>query len=198
MILIPPGRYFFREQKVIISKHFYIGKYEVTQEQWSFVMSSNPLSNKNLAYPVQNVSWEDCQEFSRRVKLALPTEAQWEYACRAGCTGTYYFGDDSRVLDKYAWYHDSSGKTVGLLKPNAWGTYDMLGNVWEWCRDWHSPESLKKDMVDPEETKTSSHRVARGGSWGISDVASCGYRLNFSAGNRVDNSGFRVSSPAEE
>ena len=132
-----------------ITKPFYLGKYEVTQEQWEAVMGSNPSHFKGPKNPVEQVSWDDCQQFLVKLnaksggqgsKFVLPTEAQWEYACRAGSTGKFCFGDDEKQLGEYAWYEANSGdKThpVGEKKPNTFGLHDMHGNVWEWCQDWY-------------------------------------------------------------
>jgi formylglycine-generating enzyme required for sulfatase activity len=137
--------------QVTISKPFYMGKYEVTQAQWKAVMGSenNPSYFKGDSLPVDHVSWRDVQEFiqklNRREEQAsgvfcrLPTEAEWEYAARAGTTTLYSFGDDAAELDDYAWYAGNADHTsypVGQKKPNAWGLYDMHGNVSEWCQDW--------------------------------------------------------------
>ena len=154
----------------------YIGKYQVTQEQWQAVIGKNPScfkSDKNL--PVENISWDDATEFCKKLsgmtgkKYRLPSEAEWEYACRAGTTGDYA-GD----LGSMGWYlKNAGGKThpVGDQKhPNAYGLYDMHGNVWEWCEDvWHNnydgAPSGGKAWLSRGKTRS---RVARGGSWGIS------------------------------
>ena len=143
---------------------YYIGKYLVTQKDWVAVMGRNPSAFKGDDLPVENVSWYDAQEFSRKLsektgqKYRLPTEAEWEYACRAGSTARLYFGNDDSITGEYAWYKDNSdGKTqpVGLKKPNAWGLYDMSGNVGEWCQDWWDPEyyqrSVSNNPVNDEE-----------------------------------------------
>ena len=161
--------------KVTISKPFYLGKYEVTQEQWEKVMGSNPSNFKGPKLPVEQVSWNDCQNFLAKLKkkvtgyeFRLPTEAQWEYACRAGSTGDYCFDDGETNVGEYGWHSNTSGgKThpVGEKKPNAWGLYDMHGNVWEWCSDAYGPYSSEA-VIDPKGAN-SGNRVLRGGAWYI-------------------------------
>ena len=161
-----------------ITKPFYLGKYLVTQEQWEAVMGNNPSRFKGPKNPVETVSWDDCQQFLDKLnakvgvrggKFQLPTEAQWEYACRAGSTTTYCFGDDESGLGEYAWYATNSGgrtHPVGEKKPNAWGLYDMHGNVWEWCQDWYDGSYYANSPTDdPTGPTTGSSRVFRGGSW---------------------------------
>lgn len=143
---------------------------EVTQEMWKSVMGNNPgFFKEGDKYPVENVSWGDCQDFCQAlsgklgVTITLPTEAQWEYACRAGTTGRYA----GYALDAMGWYDDNSdSKThiVGQKNPNPWGLYDMHGNVYEWCSDWFGDYSGSA-TTDPTGASTGSHRVDRGGSW---------------------------------
>jgi len=188
---------------VRISRPFYLGKYEVTQAQWEAVMGYNPRAwqgQRNL--PVEQVSWEDVQEFLRRlnteegvVRYRLPTEAEWEYAARVGTATAYSFGSDVSRLDEYAWYGGNAAHTshpVGQLKPNAWGLHDMHGNVWEWVQDWYETYPTGA-VIDPQGPASGLSRVFRGG--GRSNVAwrcrssSRGYRPPES---RLDAVGFRV------
>ena len=143
-------------------------------------MGNNPSDFKGPKNPVEQVLWDDCQQFLGKLnaksaagagKFQLPTEAQWEYACRAGSKTRYCFGDDEKQLGEYAWYgKNSDGKThpVGEKKPNAWGLYDMHGNVWEWCQDWWKDGYYKESPVDdPTGPLKGSYRVLRGGSWSL-------------------------------
>jgi len=162
--------------RVRISKPFYLGKYEVTQRQWKAIMGSNPSFRKGDGNPVESVSWNDCRDFIGKlnkkidkpgVKFALPTEAQWEYACRAGTSTLFSFGDDKSVFGDYVWYGRNSVKKlqpVGLKKPNPWGLYDMNGNVSEWCSDWHGPYK-GSPQTDPTGPARGLARVLRGGSF---------------------------------
>jgi formylglycine-generating enzyme required for sulfatase activity/serine/threonine protein kinase len=157
---------------VTISKGFWMGKTEVTQAQWLAVMGSNPSDSKGTNLPVESVSWNDAQKFLQKIdpvlaaadgwKTMLPTEAQWEYAARAG-ESWLYSGSDK--LDEVAWYGDNSYKTnsVGMKKANAWGLHDMSGNVFEWCADWYD-EKLSGG-TDPRGASSGTYRVFRGGSW---------------------------------
>ena len=168
--------------RVRITEPFYLGKYLVTQEQWQAVMGENPSHFKGPKNPVEQVSWNDSQQFFKRLNarfrtakgsFALPTEAQWEYACRAGSNSRYFFGDDESQLEGYAWYEkNSEGRThsVGQKKPNAWGIYDMHGNVSEWCADWSNwyrrgNDSPEDDPSGPP-TGELGRRVYRGGHYG--------------------------------
>ena len=164
--------------KVTLTKGFYLGKYEVTQAQWTVVMETNPSEFAGDHLPVEMVSWKDAMEFCRKLteleraagripdgwKYTLPTEAQWEYACRAGTTTVYAFGN--KITTKQANFDKALGKTtsVGKYPANAWGFHDMHGNVREWCLDWHNPFA-KGSMRDPQGPADGSNRVNRGGSW---------------------------------
>lgn len=160
------------QHSVTLTKGFWLGKYEVTQRQWESVMGTNPSRFQSPDRPVEQVSWEDCQVFIRTIREAspdlnvrLPTEAEWEYACRAGTESAY---SGSGVLGDMGWYDDiSQGEThvVGQRQANAWGLHDMHGNVWEWCSD--VLDSYPEDSVqDPVGPKSGACRVNRGGSWG--------------------------------
>jgi len=188
LVLIRPGSFMMGDEKgdddekpvhkVTISKPFYLGKFEVTQEQWQCVMGSNPSHFRGAKNPVDRVSWEACQAFIKKlnakfahaqVTFGLPTEAEWEYACRAGPTSRYGFGDRESKLAEYGWFENNAGGTthpVGQKKPNAWGLYDMHGNVWEWCDDWYDGDYYKKSpAIDPTGPTAVTSRVLRGGSW---------------------------------
>ena len=164
--------------EVEISTGFWLGKYEVTQGEWEAVMGNNPSFYKGDARrPVEQVSWYDVHEFIGRVNDAagdslyrLPSEAEWEYACRAGSTTRWSFGDDESVLGNYAWYGDNNSpdgtKAVGGKLPNGWGLYDMHGNVVEWVQDWYSGSYYNSSpRVDPPGPSTGSYRVSRGSSF---------------------------------
>lgn len=146
---------------------FLLAKHEVTQAQWELVMGKNPSYFRGSDLPVEQVSWEDCQEFCKKTGLSLPTEAQWEYACRAGEEGPYPEGGE---LDDFAWYEKDAGRRThpaGEKRPNAFGLHDMRGNVWEWCEDVYDPDFYEKPEArakDPVSTGGSTGRVARGGS----------------------------------
>jgi len=162
--------------KIKISKPFYLGMYEVTQEQWEAVMGSNPSHfSGNPKRPVENITWDDCWKFIKKLNemklgtFRLPTEAEWEYAYRAGKQTRFYWGDDpnNEEINDYAWIEkNSESKThdVGLKKPNEWRLFDMSGNVWEWCQDWYGSYS-SNDQVNPMGHPSGSYRVMRGGGW---------------------------------
>ncbi len=196
------------EHKVTITKGFYLGKYEVTQAQWEAVMGSNPSKWKGPDLPVEQVSWEDCPGFLKKLNekaknslkgrmASLPTEAQWEYACRAGTKTRWSFGDNDGALGEYAWHDKNSGQqthAVGQKKPNAWGLYDMHGNVWEWCQDWNGPYA--RDAVDPTGPASGERRCLRGGSWSLeSKHCRVAFRASNPAAYRNSDNGFRVALP---
>ncbi|WP_321416957.1 formylglycine-generating enzyme family protein [uncultured Methanomethylovorans sp.] len=162
--------------EVTIENAYHLGKYEVTQAQWVEIMGNNPLYFDGDNKPVEQISWNEVQEFIKKLnakegtdKYRLPSEAEWEYACRAGTASSYSFGDDESKLEDYAWYCFNSGNIthpVGQKKPNPWGLYDMHGNVWEWCQDrWH--DTYKNAPTDGSawEDGNSSYRVSCGGSF---------------------------------
>ena len=155
--------------RVTLTKGFWLGKYEVTQRQWESVMLSYPSRFKSPDNPVDTVSWLECQVFISRVNTMLgglarlPTEAEWEYACRAGSVTPF---SGSGIASEMAWYDQNSDfqtHVVGSHKPNAWGFYDMHGNVLEWCADWFSDQ--KMDSVDPKGPPSGSFKIMRGGCW---------------------------------
>ncbi|MEN3333039.1 MAG: hypothetical protein V7641_2404 [Blastocatellia bacterium] len=179
--------------RVRLSRPFEMGKYEVTQAQWEAVMGNNPSYFKGSNRPVEQVSWHDVQEFIEKLNALndgyvyrLPTEAEWEYACRAGSNGDY-----SGKLDAMAWCDNNSDQMshpVGAKQPNAWGLYDMHGNVFEWCQDWYDNNYAESPSLDPQGPASGSFRVKRGGSWAFPaafsrsaarDLYSPGYRFNF-------------------
>jgi formylglycine-generating enzyme required for sulfatase activity len=187
------------QHEVTISRDFYLGRYEVTQRQWIAVMNTTPWSGRwgvldHLDSPAVYITWNETQQFiavlnvylrnsaSESLLVRLPTEAEWEYACRAGTTTAFYWGPglNHNSAGKYTWYEGSAELTgewyahvVGLKLPNAFGLYDISGNVWEWCQDWYGPYP-KEPMVDPIGPDSGSYRVLRGGSWLRSDCWFCG------------------------
>lgn len=203
------------QHQVTISKDFYLGKYEVTQAQWKAIMGDNPSYFNNCGddCPVENVSWDDVQVFIRKLnsksegKYRLPTEAEWEYACRAGTTSEL-----AGNLDAMAWYYNNSGDQrlsgewdaaklksnnnrthrVGTKQPNNWGLYDMHGNVWEWCQDWFG-EYPNEAVTDSTGGISGSHRIFRGGSMGFpADYQRSAKRAYESPQNHNLNIGFRL------
>ena len=205
-------RHAYDEEKpahqVTISQPFYLGVHPVTQAQWEAVMGSNPSHFKGKpTHPVEQVSWNDAQQFLQRLNArrdgyhyALPSEAQWEYACCAGSTGAYCFGDDEGQLGTYAWYDDNAdGAThpVGEKQSNVWGLYDMHGNVWEWVADGQRTYTVNA-VTDPTgPTDAGAERVFRGGGWYDSaQGARSADRYGLLPGYRVESLGFRCLSAA--
>jgi formylglycine-generating enzyme required for sulfatase activity len=183
--LIPPGEFMMGPNvgedarhlvhRVNIEKPFYIGVTEVTQGQWKSVMGNNPsFFQGDDSHPVENVSWEDCQAFLRKLsqtegtEYRFPTEAEWEYACRAGSPTNFCFGDEESTLREYAWYISGSGRKthpVRQRRANAWELYDMHGNVLEWCQDGYDDCPGEVPTSDSHGTK---YRMLRGGRFNCS------------------------------
>ncbi len=202
----PDARDNEKPQHQVKVNSFAIGKYPVTQAQYQAVMGTNPSRfQNNPQNPVEDVSWNDAQAFCQKLSqitgktYRLPTEAEWEYACRAGTTTRFYFGDDANQLGDYAWYKGNSQQTthpVGQKKPNAWGLYDMSGNVWEWCEDnWHdSYKSAPSDGSAWLKNGNDNRSPLRGGSW-YNVPANCrsAYRnFTYRPDYSLINDGFRV------
>jgi len=186
MMLIPAGKFMMgspasevgrvdneTQHEVMLTKPFYIGKYEVTQEQWEAVMGNNPSRVKGAKLPVTVVGWSDCQDFIKKLNektnaggYRLPTEAEWEYACRAGTVTAYSVGDSLTKND--ANIDGPNIKPVGSYKSNAFGLYDMHGNVWEWCEDWFGGYPAGA-LVDPKGPAIGGTRVIRGGSFAFNE-----------------------------
>jgi formylglycine-generating enzyme required for sulfatase activity len=175
---------------VTLTNAFYMGKFAVTQDQYEQIAGTNPSEFKAKDNPVETVSWDNAETFCRKLSettkriVRLPSEAEWEYACRAGTSTTYYSGETEKDLERVAWYSANSNRTthpVGQKQPNAFGLYDMHGNVWQWCEAWYGG-----DQVD-------ECRLLRGGAWG-DDPKLCrsAFRLGDRPGNGCSHYGFRV------
>ncbi|NUM34470.1 MAG: SUMF1/EgtB/PvdO family nonheme iron enzyme [Candidatus Brocadiae bacterium] len=205
-VLLPGGKFWMGSNEdsgdekplhLVDVKPFLMSKYEITQGIWHKIMGKNISAFQNPDYPVENVSWLDCTEFCQKTGLFLPSEAQWEYACRSGTRSKYYWGD--KMEDQYSWYgikFDGKPQPVGLKRPNAFGLYDMIGNVSEWCQDtWHNNyEGAPSDGSAWE--GPGNERVYRGGSFSSSDwECRSHYRYRFPKETRVKNLGFRVMHP---
>ncbi|MCC6145372.1 MAG: SUMF1/EgtB/PvdO family nonheme iron enzyme, partial [Candidatus Hydrogenedentes bacterium] len=188
LVWIPPGMFYMGSDDasveeeprhpVTISRGLWVGKYPVTQAQWTAIMGNNPSGFQgDPQLPVENVTWFDCQEFLRKLtaqgegRFRLLSEAEWEYACRAGEPGDWCFGSDPNLLHEYAWSHEvANGRThpVGQKKPNGWGLYDMHGNVCEWCEDHrHQDYTGAPDRGQAWLDENIEERISRGGSWCI-------------------------------
>ena len=207
--------------EVTISRDYYFGIHEVTQDQYLKVTGVNPsffqgfrVRGSSMNHPVEQVSWEDAVEFCKQLSelpeekqagrvYRLPTEAEWEYACRAGTKTAFSFDEEGDLLASYRWYHrdgwfelNSSGEThgVGQKQPNRWGLYDMHGNVWEWCADWYA-EYPEGPLVDPSGPSFGERRVARGGSYllGFTDLCRSSNRFSIEPSFQFVDRGFRVA-----
>jgi formylglycine-generating enzyme required for sulfatase activity len=199
------------QHHVTLSKGFWMGTCEVTQEQWQQVMGGNPSHFTGAKKPVEMVSWADCQTFLQKLntmvvnhrfrKFRLPSEAEWEYACRAGTTTLVNLGDTEGDLDRAGWYFMNSGNTsdpekqthpVGQKTPNEWGLYDMHGNVSEWCRDWKADYPVGS-LTNPAGSSSGSARVVRGGSFtGVSWTCFSASRFACTPLEANESIGFRV------
>ncbi len=190
------------QHRVAISKGFWMGVYPVTQAQWQAVMGYNPSNFRGDERPVETASWDDCQEFCQKMAeltgkpIRLPTEAEWEYACRAGTTGEYCSGNGEDALKKVGWYDGNSGKqthVVGEKKvANPWGLFDVHGNVWEWCQDLYATLG-SENITDPINLNNGDARVFRGGSWsGSAGDCRSAYRHWVAPGRRYNFLGLRV------
>jgi len=219
MVLIQPGEFLMgspstekgrgsdeTRHPAKITRPFYIGKYEVTQQQWKAVMGDNPSHFRGTNNPVEKVSYNDCQEFIARLNgkipgggFRLPTEAEWEYAARAGTTTRFYWGDDLDYaeIEKYAWCNKNSGRRthpVGGKEPNPWGLHDTAGNVWEYCSDYYQGDYPPGLQIDPKGPDSGNERVYRGGScksrfWYCRSANRGGLNPDF----RSNNFGFRCA-----
>jgi formylglycine-generating enzyme required for sulfatase activity len=216
MVLIPAGTFMMgspeseedrysneTQHKVTLTKPFYLGKFTITQEQWKLLMRKSPGGwslPKGDHLPITYLSWVDCQEFIKKLNAStkggyrLPTEAEWEYACRAGTKTMYSFGDE--ITPNNANYDDSDkGKPVtgGSYKPNAFGLYDMHGNVWEWCEEWFG-DYPTGEVTDPQGPPIGESRILRGGSFDFSgSFARSAMRSNLKQGGRIQGGGFRLA-----
>lgn len=181
--------------------NFYICKYEVTQKLWTLIMGFNPSHFKDENFPVENVVWDECQEFIQKLnyitgkKYRLPTEAEWEYAARGGNKSLGYKFSGSNIIDEVAWYDDNSNNTthhVGTKSPNELGLYDMTGNVAEWCQDWYGDydEHSQTNPTGPSEGKG---RICRGGGWSaMMDFCHVTYRSYIKPDFRIHLFGLRL------
>lgn len=190
--------------KVTIKNSFYMGKSSVTQKQWKNIMGTSPSHFKGETRPVEMISWEEVQEFVQKLnaientdKYRLPSEAEWEYACRAGTQTRYFFGDNESKLNEYAWCVENSGRKthpVGQKDPNPWGLSDMYGNVWEWVQDkWHDDYNLAPSDGCAWEDGDNFYRVSRGCSW-YCNSGSCSSvaRISREPESHFANLGFRL------
>jgi formylglycine-generating enzyme required for sulfatase activity len=203
LVWIPPGEFMMGSNdeedvekpahRVKLTKGFWMGKYEVTQEQYEAVVGSNPSRFKGANNPVEQVTWDDAVAFCRKVGGRLPTEAEWEYACRAGTTTRYHSGRKHDDCERVGWTIDNSGETthaVGGKQANAWGLHDVHGNVWEWCADSYG-DYPSAEAVDPTGPDSGQKRVLRGGSWyDYSVYCRSTFRITGSRGSHCN--GFRM------
>jgi formylglycine-generating enzyme required for sulfatase activity len=194
------------QHEVTLTKGFYLGAAEVTEAQYKAVTGHDKPWWMGPTYPVPGVTWQRAVEFCRRLsektgrRARLPTEAEWEYACRAGSQARFCFGDDDKKLGDYAWYADNSKNAegtgvwiqpVGRKKPNAWGLYDMHGNQGEWCADWLGPYTAAS-VVDPRGQEIDRSRAVRGGTTAPPEFCRSAARMQTGADSSSPFTGFRV------
>lgn len=202
------------QTEVTISRGFWLGAFAITQEEWKAVaeevsgLKAEPSYFRGSRLPVEQVSWEDCQQWleelnavdeaglPRGFEYRLPTEAEWEFACRAGTSTRFHFGESEAQLADWGWYSGNSGSqvhAVGEKRANPWGFYDMHGNVWEWCQDRYGPLP-GQSVIDPRGPHGGTNRVFRGGSWGVAGVrCRSAYRVWNKPGYRDYTLGFRIA-----
>jgi formylglycine-generating enzyme required for sulfatase activity len=211
MIPIHAGTFMRIKFPVTITRDFWIGKYEVTQGEFMAVLGQNPSHfTGNSNRPVEKITFFDASNYCATLTLRerkarrlpagyeyrLPTEAEWEYAGRAGSTNLFAFGDDASIADQYAWTAencDAGTHPVGLKRPNAWGLYDVHGNVWEWCSDWFAPYPAAP-LNDPLGPASSKYKVFKGGGWNQDvEYARASSRFMMSPSNGIHFVGFRVA-----
>ncbi len=223
-VLLPAGTFIMGENEplsegkgderpaheVTISKPYYIGRHEVTQGQWQKIMGSNPSRHKGENNPVDSVSWNDAQEFIKRLNekeggnlYRLPTEAEWEYAARGGMPTRYFFGNDQTKLPDHAWVTRNAGGTthpVGTKKPNQYGIHDTSGNVREWVQDWYDDDYYSRSpKVDPAGPETGYGKAYRGGSKdGAEFPTRSSYRWRETPDTIEQNLGFRLARSIPE
>ena len=214
--LIPAGRFTMSEgsdaHEVTLTQPFYLGVTQVTNAQWQALMGPIPSQWKDADHPVEQVSWKDAVSFCEKLtampderatgrKYRLPTEAEWEHACRAGSTTRYSFSDDGSLLGDFGWFHNNSNsqtQPVGRKQPNGWGLHDMHGNVWEWCSDWYH-EFAHCSMTDPWGPSQGSLRVSRGGCWdNFAEICRSAARYWGNPSIRYRYLGFRLALSSSE
>ncbi len=211
MVLIKAGSFQRIAHPVVLTYDFWIGKYEVTQGEYAALMGKNPSRFPgDLTRPVEKLSWLDaaayCAELTKQERKSghlpegyeyrLPSEAEWEYACRAGSTNQFSFGDSTADTAQYAWTMENSDGTthpIGQKRPNAWGLYDMHGNVWEWCSDWFAPYPAMA-LTNPAGAASSKFKVFRGGGWNqTAEFARASNRFMMAPTNGIHFVGFRIA-----
>jgi formylglycine-generating enzyme required for sulfatase activity len=211
MVFIKAGTFLRIKHPVTLTRDYWLGKYEVTQAEYTGLMGKNPsYFADDLQRPVEKLSWFEalgyCVELTKRERAAgrlsadfeyrLPSEAEWEYACRAGSTNLFSFGDTTTEADQYAWTMENSSERshpVGQKRPNAWGLHDMHGNVWEWCSDWFAPYPGTA-LTNPAGPARSEFKVFRGGGWNQAiEFARTRNRFMMSPTNGIHFVGFRLA-----